>query len=141
MKIKSEGMDDAQQIVLVALEQAGVEVPAEVKNSNGQELGSKALVSICSQAVALLLSRGVSSSSSSAVAAVFEVPQGTAERFRFCTDLAAAIKQLGYQADLSFHQVPFHALSLSLSLFVSLCLCFCLWFFFCFSLKIGICNY
>ncbi|CAM6038487.1 unnamed protein product [Sphagnum compactum] len=100
-------MDDAQQIVLVALEQAGVEVPAEVKNSNGQELGSKALVSICSQAVALLLSRGVSSSSSSsssAVAAVFEVPQGTAERFRFCTDLAAAIKQLGYQADLSFHQ-------------------------------------
>ncbi|CAK9867616.1 unnamed protein product [Sphagnum jensenii] len=96
-------MDDAQQIVLVALEQAGLEVPAEVKNSNGQELGSKALVSICSQAVALLLSRGVSSSSS-AVAAVFEVPQGTAERFRFCTDLAAAIKQLGYQADLSFHQ-------------------------------------
>jgi hypothetical protein len=135
-------MDDAQQIVLVALEQAGVDVPAEVKKSNGQELGSKALVSICSQAVALLLSRGVSSSSSSsssssAVAAVFEVPQGTAERFRFCTDLAAAIKQLGYQADLSFHQVPFHALSLSLSL----CLCFCLWFFFCFSLKIGICNY
>ncbi len=38
VKIKSEGMDDAQQIVLVALEQAGVEVPAEVKNSNGQEL-------------------------------------------------------------------------------------------------------
>ncbi len=104
--------------MLVALEQAGVEVPAEVKNSNGQELGSKALVSICSQAVALLLSRGVSSSSSSAVAAVFEVPQGTAERFRFCTDLAAAIKQLGYQADLSFHQVPFHALCLSLSLSV-----------------------
>ncbi len=122
MKIKSEGMDDAQQIVLVALEQAGVEVPAEVKNSNGQELGSKALVSICSQAVALLLSRGVSSSS--AVAAVFEVPQGTAERFRFCTDLAAAIKQLGYQADLSFHQVPFHALSpcLSVSVFLSLVL-------------------
>jgi hypothetical protein len=119
-------MDDAQQIVLVALEQAGVEVPAEVKSSNGQELGSKALVSICSQAVALLLSRGVSSSSSSssAVAAVFEVPQGTAERFRFCTDLAAAIKQLGYQADLSFHQVPFHALSLSLcvSVFLSLVL-------------------
>lgn len=109
--------------MLVALEQAGVEVPAEVKNSNGQELGSKALVSICSQAVALLLSRGVSSSSS-AVAAVFEVPQGTAERFRFCTDLAAAIKQLGYQADLSFHQVPFHALSVCLcvSVFLSLVL-------------------
>jgi len=89
-------------------------------------LGSKALVSICSQAVALLLSRGVSSSSSSsssAVAAVFEVPQGTAERFRFCTDLAAAIKQLGYQADLSFHQVPFHALSLSLCLSLSLSVC------------------
>ncbi len=132
MKIKSEGMDDAQQIVLVALEQAGVEVPAEVKNSNGQELGSKALVSICSQAVALLLSRGVSSSSSSssssAVAAVFEVPQGTAERFRFCTDLAAAIKQLGYQADLSFHQVPFHALSLCLSLSVFLSLVLFLFF-------------
>jgi len=124
-------MDDAQQIVLVALEQAGVEVPAEVKNSNGQELGSKALVSICSQAVALLLSRGVSSSSSSsssAVAAVFEVPQGTAERFRFCTDLAAAIKQLGYQADLSFHQVPFHALSLCLSLSVFLSLVLFLFF-------------
>ncbi len=106
--------------MLVALEQAGVEVPAEVKNSNGQELGSKALVSICSQAVALLSSRGVSSSS--AVAAVFEVPQGTAERFRFCTDLAAAIKQLGYQTDLSFHQVPFHALSLCLFLSVFLSL-------------------
>jgi hypothetical protein len=122
-------MDDAQQIVLVALEQAGVEVPAEVKNSNGQELGSRALVSICSQAVALLLSRGVpSSSSSSAVAAVFEVPQGTAERFRFCTDLAAAIKHLGYQADLSFHQVPFHALSLCLSVSVFLSLVLFLFF-------------
>ena len=92
-------MDDAQQIVLVALQQAGIHVPGDAKGS--QELGSSGLVSICAQGVALL--RGVSP------IPVTLLPAGTAERFRVCTDLAGAIKLLGYQGDLSFHQVsPYH---------------------------------
>lgn len=88
-------MDDAQQIVLVALQQAGIQVPGDAKGS--QELGSSGLVSICAQGVALL--RGVPP------IPVTSLPAGTAERFRVCTDLAGAIKLLGYQGDLSFHQV------------------------------------
>jgi hypothetical protein len=89
-------MDDAQQIVLVALEQAGVRVPEGARA--GGELNSSALVAICAQAVNALLRLG------SDAAVPTSLPAGTAERFRVCTDLAGAVKLLGYRGDLSFHQ-------------------------------------
>lgn len=88
-------MDDAQQIVLVALQQAGIEVPEGAKAGN-EVISSSALVTICAQAVNILLRNGGSIPT--------KLPAGTAERFRVCTDLAGAVKLLGYRGDLSFHQ-------------------------------------
>lgn len=91
-------MDDAQQIVLVALQQAGIEVPDGAKAGN--ELNSSALVSICGQAVNSLLR----SSRDGGATVPTSLPVGRAERFRVCTDLAGAVKLLGFRGDLSFHQ-------------------------------------
>ncbi|KAG0585016.1 hypothetical protein KC19_3G250900 [Ceratodon purpureus] len=87
-------MDDAQQIVLVALQQAGIQVPDSARAAT--ELNSTALVAICAQAV--------NSLNAGAPALPTVLPSGTAERFRVCTDLAGAVKVLGYRGDLSFHQ-------------------------------------
>lgn len=86
-------MDEAHQILVNGLEQAGVVMPTGV--STIQDVGSGSLVSICSQ-VLRLVNEGSSFSTS--------LPVSMAEQFRLCTDLANAIKQLGYRGDLSFHQ-------------------------------------
>ncbi|KAH9317197.1 hypothetical protein KI387_018966, partial [Taxus chinensis] len=86
-------MDEAHQILLNGLEQAGVVMPTGV--STIEDVGSGSLVSICSQ-VLHLINEGSSFSTS--------LPVSMADRFRLCTDLASAIKQLGYRPDLSFHQ-------------------------------------
>lgn len=86
-------MDEAHQILLNGLEQAGVVMPTGV--SIIQDVGSGSLVPICSQ-VLRLVNEGSSFSTS--------LPVSMAEQFRLCTDLANAIKQLGYRGDLSFHQ-------------------------------------
>lgn len=94
-------MDDAQQIVLVALQQAGIVVPDGAKAGN--ELNSSALVSICGQALNSL-SRFNADGANGSAPVPTSLPTGTAERFRVCTDLAGAVKLLGYRGDLSFHQ-------------------------------------
>lgn len=86
-------MDEAHQILVNGLEQAGVVMPTGV--STIQDVGSGSLVSICSQ-VLRLVNEGSSFSTS--------LPVSMAEQFRLCTNLANAIKQLGYRGDLSFHQ-------------------------------------
>lgn len=89
-------MEDAHQIVLQALEQAGVELPSGVDSV--QDLPSSSLISIASKALTLILGP-------SSPPLPTSLPQSMADRFRICNDLAAAIKQLGYRGDLSFHQV------------------------------------
>lgn len=88
-------MEDAHQIVLQALEQAGVELPSGVDSV--QDLPSSSLISIASKALTLILGP-------SSPPLPTSLPQSMADRFRICNDLAAAIKQLGYRGDLSFHQ-------------------------------------
>lgn len=100
-------MDDAQQIVLVALQQAGIAVPDAAKAGN-ELLSSSSLVSICSQAVNSLLPNRQNGGSDRVLPT--SLPSGTAERFRICTDLAGAVKLLGYRADLSFHQFLYPSL-------------------------------
>lgn len=87
-------MDDAHQIVLQALEQAGVVLPPGADSV--QDLSPSSLVAISARALALI--RG----SPSPPLAAF--PQSMSERFRICNELASSIKDLGYRGDLSFHQ-------------------------------------
>ncbi|XP_057826467.2 uncharacterized protein LOC131038148 isoform X1 [Cryptomeria japonica] len=86
-------MDEAHQILLNGLEQAGVVMPTGV--SSIEDVASGSLVSICSQTLHLI-NETSSFPTSMAVS--------MADRFRLCADLATAIKELGYRGDLSFHQ-------------------------------------
>ncbi|KAL3682527.1 hypothetical protein R1sor_000549 [Riccia sorocarpa] len=88
-------MDDAQGIVLLALQRAGVELPEDIHSVG--DLRPKQLLPIYGQALALL--RG-----SPQPDLPTEFPQQRAERFRLCADLVAAFQQLGYRGELSFHQ-------------------------------------
>ncbi|KAL2611264.1 hypothetical protein R1flu_022956 [Riccia fluitans] len=88
-------MDDAQGIVLLALQRAGVELPDDIHSVG--DLSPKQLLPIYGQALALL--RG-----SPQTDLPTEFPQQRAERFRVCADLVAAFQQLGYRGELSFHQ-------------------------------------
>lgn len=88
-------MDDAQGIVLLALQRAGVELPDDVHSVG--DLRPKQLMPIYGHALSLL--RG-----SPLPELPAEFPQQRAERFRVCADLVAAFQQLGYRGELSFHQ-------------------------------------
>lgn len=108
---KQKVMDEAQEILLRSLENEGVSLPNGV--SSIQDLTPDSLVSICSQS----LSRIDSSPSSFPTS----LPSSVAERFKICTEIAFAIKTLGYAGDLSFHQVP--ALFSSFFFHIDLCMC------------------
>ncbi|KAL0914840.1 hypothetical protein M5K25_015225 [Dendrobium thyrsiflorum] len=89
-------MDEAHEILLSSLKSSGVSLPVGV--SSIKDSSSAALVSICAQSLRLILDSGPSSFPTS-------LPAATAERFKICAELAAAIKSLGYREELGFHQV------------------------------------
>ncbi|XP_058114856.1 uncharacterized protein LOC131257925 [Magnolia sinica] len=86
-------MEEAHEILLNSLEGSGISLPTGV--SSIQDLTPGALVSICAQSLRLI--DGSSSFPTS-------LPISMAERFKICTDIASAVKGLGYRGDLSFHQ-------------------------------------
>ncbi|KAI0501760.1 hypothetical protein KFK09_016705 [Dendrobium nobile] len=87
-------MDEAHEILLSSLKSSGVSLPVGV--SSIKDSSSAALVSICAQSLRLILDSGPSFPTS--------LPAATAERFKICAELAAAIKSLGYREELGFHQ-------------------------------------
>ncbi|KAF8414286.1 hypothetical protein HHK36_002288 [Tetracentron sinense] len=86
-------MEEAQEILLNSLKNSGVSLPTGV--SSIQDLTPGALVSICAQSLHLI-------DDSLSLPTLF--PDSMAERFKFSTEIASAIKNLGYRGDLSFHQ-------------------------------------
>ncbi|KAH0457708.1 hypothetical protein IEQ34_013023 [Dendrobium chrysotoxum] len=88
-------MDEAHEILLSSLKSSGVSLPVGV--SSIKDSSSAALVSICAQSLRLILDSEPSSFPTS-------LPAATAERFKICAQLAAAIKSLGYREELGFHQ-------------------------------------
>jgi hypothetical protein len=98
-------MDDAQGIVLLALQRAGVELPEDVHSVG--DLRPQQLVPIYAHALALI--RG-----SPVPGLPTDFPKQQAERFRMCADLVAAFQQLGYRGELSFHQASAFHMSLLL---------------------------
>ncbi|CAM6105502.1 unnamed protein product [Calypogeia fissa] len=91
-------MDDAQGIVLLALQRAGVELPEDVHSVG--DLHPQQLVPIYAHALTLL--RGGPAVAAAGIPTEF--PQQRADRFRVCADLVVAFQQLGYRGELSFHQ-------------------------------------
>ena len=92
-------MEDARQILLQALDHAGIPLPPEAQSVNDL-LSPSSLVSISLTCLSCIHGfqplRPVPSSFSES---------SMSERFRVCNDLASSIKGLGYGGDLTFQQV------------------------------------
>lgn len=88
-------MEESREILLKSLENSGVCVLNDV--SSVRDLTPATLVSICGQSLNLIGKTPPFPTS---------LPgSSVADKFKLCTDIASAIKSLGYLADLSFHQV------------------------------------
>ncbi|KAI4307836.1 hypothetical protein L6164_030974 [Bauhinia variegata] len=87
-------MEESQEILLKSVESYGISIPPSV--SSIAELTPNDLVSICAQCLNLL---------DDAASFPTSLPSDSvADRVRICTDIASAIKNLGYVGDISFHQ-------------------------------------
>uniref|UniRef100_A0A1D1Z6I0 Coiled-coil domain-containing protein 22 n=1 Tax=Anthurium amnicola TaxID=1678845 RepID=A0A1D1Z6I0_9ARAE len=88
-------MDEAQEILLSSLESSGVALPPGVSSARG--LSPDALLSISAQCLRLI------DPSSPPLPA--SLPASAADRFKACTDVAAAVRSLGYRGQLTFRQL------------------------------------
>ncbi|CAK9145082.1 unnamed protein product [Ilex paraguariensis] len=86
-------MEESREVLLSWLANSGVEIPLGV--SSIEHLTPATLVSICSQSLRLI--DNTSSFPTS-------LPDSMADQFKICTDIAAAVKNLGYIGDMSFHK-------------------------------------
>ncbi|KAK3021535.1 hypothetical protein RJ639_046483 [Escallonia herrerae] len=86
-------MEESQEILLNSLANAGVPIPPGVNSII--DLTPATFVSICAQSLRL-----IDDSSSFPT----ELPDSVAGRFKACTVLASAVKNLGYIGDLSFQK-------------------------------------
>ncbi|XP_024527054.1 coiled-coil domain-containing protein 22 homolog [Selaginella moellendorffii] len=91
-------MEDAQRILLEALELAGIVMPRGVASVH--DIGPAALISMCSQALRIIGGDGYREE----VYMPGSVPQSVSVRFRVCMQLAEGVTQLGYRENLNFHQ-------------------------------------
>ncbi|GLT79535.1 hypothetical protein SLA2020_510200 [Shorea laevis] len=90
-------MEGSDEILLTSLKSLGISIPEEVASVS--DLTPAVLVSICRQSLQLLGQGGESSRAS-----VSDSSDSMAEKFKICTDIALAFKNLGYIGDLSYHK-------------------------------------
>lgn len=87
-------MEEYEDVLLKSLQNAGVSIPSNV--SSIQDFTSATLVSICAQSVNLLDETASLPSS---------FPDSLVDKFKICTDIALAIKRLGYIGDMTYYKV------------------------------------
>lgn len=87
-------MDESEKILLNSLENGGVSIPSDM--SSIKDLTPAALLSICGQSLNLIYNSRQFRTS---------LPDSMAEKFKICTDISSAIKNLGYIGDISYYKV------------------------------------
>ncbi|KAF7144685.1 hypothetical protein RHSIM_Rhsim04G0010900 [Rhododendron simsii] len=86
-------MEESQEILLKSLANSGVAIPPGV--SSIRDLTPATLFSICAQSLRLV---------DDATSLPASLPDSMADRLKICTDLAAAVSDLGFIGDLSFRK-------------------------------------
>lgn len=89
-------MEESQEILLNSLQKSGVSVPPDV--SSIRNLTPPLLFSICAQVLNRIHAQTKIPFSTS-------MPDSVADQFKICTEIATAIKDLGYIGDMNFHKV------------------------------------
>ncbi|KAJ8765087.1 hypothetical protein K2173_010569 [Erythroxylum novogranatense] len=87
-------MEESQEILLSSLKNSGVSIPEDV--SAIQDLTPETLVSICTQCLYLIDGTGFSANS---------LPDLMVDKFKICTDIALAVKRLGYTGDMNYYKL------------------------------------
>ncbi|XP_065862727.1 uncharacterized protein [Euphorbia lathyris] len=87
-------MEDYQDILLKSLDNAGVSIPSNVFSVG--DLNPETLVSICAQSLDLL---------DPTVHFTSALPDSLVDKFKICTDIALAIKRLGYIGDMTYYKL------------------------------------
>ncbi|GMH25477.1 hypothetical protein Nepgr_027320 [Nepenthes gracilis] len=87
-------MEESQEILLNSLKSFGLSIPMEVSSIGG--LNQPTLFSICGQWLHIVDETSTFPAS---------LPDSMADRVKFCTELASAIKTLGYIGEMSFHKL------------------------------------
>ncbi|KAL9444739.1 hypothetical protein AB3S75_017846 [Citrus x aurantiifolia] len=93
MRKTQSKMEESEVILLNSLKSGGVSIPADV--SSIKDLTSETLVSICGQSLNLIFNTMTFGTS---------LPHSMAEKFKICTDISSAIKNLGYIGDISYYK-------------------------------------
>ncbi|XP_057997979.1 uncharacterized protein LOC131176985 isoform X1 [Hevea brasiliensis] len=86
-------MEEYKDVLLKSLQNAGVSIPSNV--ASVQDLTPATLVSICAQSLNLLDETASLPSS---------FPDSLVDKFKICTDMALAIKRLGYLGDMTYYK-------------------------------------
>ncbi|KAJ0044867.1 hypothetical protein Pint_03774 [Pistacia integerrima] len=86
-------MEESEEILLSSLQTGGVSIPDNVLSI--KDLTPSSLVSICGQSLNLL--NETSSFCTS-------MPDSMGEKFKICTEISLAIKNLGYIGDISYYK-------------------------------------
>ncbi|XP_022932401.1 coiled-coil domain-containing protein 22 isoform X1 [Cucurbita moschata] len=88
-------MEESQEILLNSLQKSGVSVPPDV--SSIRNLTPPLLFSICAQVLNRIHGQ-------TQIPYATSLPDSVADQFKICTEIASAIKDLGYIGDMSFHK-------------------------------------
>ena len=92
---RGRAMEESQEILLKSMQGCGVLIPPSV--SSVKDLTPTTLVSISAQCLNRIDEKASFPTS---------LPTNSvADRVRICTDIASAVKNLGYVGDISFHKV------------------------------------
>ncbi|KAF5728478.1 coiled-coil domain-containing protein 22 isoform X1 [Tripterygium wilfordii] len=87
-------MEESQEILLNSLENAGVLVPDDVASI--RDLSPMALASICAQCLNIIQPRTATFPTT--------LPDSMVDKFKVCTDMALAVKKLGFSGDMSYYK-------------------------------------
>ncbi|GAV59656.1 DUF812 domain-containing protein [Cephalotus follicularis] len=86
-------MEESQEILLNSLRNVGVSIPDNVPSI--KELTPTTLISICAQSLNII---------GNTTSFVATLPDSMADKFRVCTNISAAVKNLGYLGDVSYYK-------------------------------------
>ncbi|XP_038996723.1 coiled-coil domain-containing protein 22 homolog [Hibiscus syriacus] len=95
-------MEESQEILLKSLSTFGVSIPENVSEFN--DLTPTTLISVCCQSLNILGNNEDDDQNDVSFPDSVEDYVSTADKFKICSDISLAFKNLGYVGDMSYHK-------------------------------------
>lgn len=98
-------MEQSQEILLKSLSSLGISIPENVSSFN--ELTPTTLISLCCQSLNILGNNDDDDESHFSFPISVEDSVSIADKFKICSDVSLAFKNLGYLGDMNYYKVVF----------------------------------